>query len=286
MSRFQNLHLADFSLYSQYRTLFKTNVSSAQAILSNSQLDNKVFGASEINDITDDISDLENYYYDNIPDRLSDLLSDLNGEIGELKYCGNYSSSTAYKTNNIVNDNNSLYFCLIDNQGSAFEPGYIAMKTTVYYNQSDLYFYYGKTYYSFNTGKLDSGSTISFNKSSKELLINGSSTSYTSSASTHSGTQITLQDYWLTLGLRGAKGYPTLGVQLKGAWNSATSYVAKDVVFINNRLYVAVQSSSNQSPPDNTDYWVLLADYDLAKINVNVNPSNLVEGDIYWQTLS
>ena len=97
MSRFQNLHLADSSLYSQYRTLFKTSISDAQAILSNSQLDNKVFGATQINDITGDIYTLENYYYNNIPERLSSLLSGLDSDIGDLKYIGLYSNSTAYK---------------------------------------------------------------------------------------------------------------------------------------------------------------------------------------------
>ena len=122
MGRFQNLHLADFSLYSQYRTLFKTDVSSAQAILSNSQLNNKAFGASDINDITDDIATIENYYYSNVPLRLSYLLSELGEEIGELKNCGDYSTSVAYKKKNIVNYNNQLYFCLEDNQGEPFSP--------------------------------------------------------------------------------------------------------------------------------------------------------------------
>ena len=162
----------------------------------------------------------------------------------------------------------------------------MAYVTTTPYSYEDLYFQYGKSYYTFFVEKLPPGSYISFNKSNKNLYVDNKAVSYTESYTTYSGTNIVLQDYWLYLGLRGAKGYPTLGVQLKGAWNSATSYAGKDVVFINNRLYVAVQPSSNQSPPDNTYYWVLLADYDLAKINVNVNPSNLVEGDIYWQTLS
>lgn len=164
--------------------------------------------------------------------------------------------------------------------------GNIAYITTISYNHEDLYFQYGKVYYTFYVDKLPSGSYISFDKSNKNLYVDNEAVSYTESYTTYSGTNIVLQDYWLYLGLRGAKGYPTLGVQLIGAWDASTSYSEKDVVYINNRLYIAVQSSSNQSPPDNTDYWVLLADYNLAKINFDVNISNLEVGDIDWETLS
>lgn len=111
--KYQNLHLADLSVYKQYRTLFRTNILGAQQLLSNSQLTNKVFNASNINDMTSDLLDIENYYYDNIPSYLGSLLSTFNGNINNLKYKGVYSSSTAYYPNNIVAYNNDLYYCKI-----------------------------------------------------------------------------------------------------------------------------------------------------------------------------
>lgn len=215
--KYQNLHLADFELFKQYRTLFKTNVLSAQQLLEDSQLDNKKVTADDINDMTDDISAIESYYYDNIPDYLNTLLSNYNTNISHLVYCGAYNSSTTYYPNNIVKYNDSLYYC-----------------------------------------KITSGSV--------------------------SGKVPTNTSYWLYLGLQGEQGFPTLGLTLKGRWNGTTSYVEKDVVTFSDRIYVAIQSSTNQIPSSTGDYWELLADFDISKINLS--DTNLVEGDIYWQELS
>lgn len=218
MAKYQNLHLADFSLFQQYRTLFRTNILGAQQLLSNSQLENKVIQASEINDMTSDISTIENYYYTNIPTRLNTLLSTFNSNVSHLIYRGTYSSSATYYFNNIVSYNSQLYYC-----------------------------------------KISSGSSIS-----NKVPTNTS--------------------YWVYLGLQGDQGYPTLGINLKGKWNSTTTYAQKDVVAYSDRLYVARQASTNQIPVSTSSYWGLLADYDISKINFS--NTNLVEGDIYWQELS
>lgn len=118
MAKYQNLHLADYSIYTQYRTLFRTNILGAQQLLSNSQLDNKKIQASEINDMTSDISTIENYYYNNIPAQLNSLLSAYNTDISHLIYKGTYSSSTTYYFNNIVLYNNNLYYCKISSGSS------------------------------------------------------------------------------------------------------------------------------------------------------------------------
>lgn len=47
-------------------------------------------------------------------------------------------------------------------------------------------------------------------------------------------------------------------LSIKGAWSSATSYNVGDVVSLNGTSYVAVASSTNQSPP-NATYWAVLA---------------------------
>jgi hypothetical protein len=103
--------LADFSLYKQYRTLFKTNILGAQQLLSNSNLNNKFISASDINDATSRLETLEEYYYSNIPGYLTTLLANFNNDIKNLVYKGTYDSSTAYYTNNVVNYNNDLYYC-------------------------------------------------------------------------------------------------------------------------------------------------------------------------------
>ena len=217
MAKYQNLHLADYSLYTQYRTLFRTNILGAQQILENSQLDNKVLRASGINDITDDIATLEGYYYTNVPNQLNILLTAYNQDINRLKYRGTYSSSATYYLNNIVEYSNELYYC----------------------------------------------------KSTEGAISNIAPTNTT---------------YWLYLGLQGQQGYPTLGISLKGQWDSTTTYAAKDVVVYDNRLYVGRQASTNEIPVSTSSYWGLLADYDISKINFST--TNLVKGDIYWEELN
>ena len=215
--KYQNLHLADMTLFGQYRTLFKTNILSAQQLLEDSQLENKFVEADDINDMTGDISTIENYYYNNVPVYLGTLLSTFNGNVDNLKFIGEYSPTTDYYPNNIVEYNGSLYYCKI-------LTGKISAKTPT------------------NTG------------------------------------------FWVYLGLRGKQGHPTLGLTLKGVWDSATTYSEKDVVTYSDRIYVATQSSSGEIPISTSSYWSLLADFDIAKINFS--DTNLVKGDIYWQELS
>ena len=115
MANYQNLHLADKTLFNQYRTLFKTNVSSAQEILDDSQLALKSFRASDHNDLASDISTLENNYYTNVPTRLNSLLTNFNNDVSKIKDRGTYSSSTSYYQYNVVSyvvsGNTNLYMC-------------------------------------------------------------------------------------------------------------------------------------------------------------------------------
>lgn len=215
MANFQNLHLADRTFYLNYRTLFKTDISGAHEILEESDLNNKVLGASEMNDITDRINDIETYYSDNVPVKLNDYITNFDGDISRLTYVGDYSSSSTYYFNNIVSYNSQLYYC-----------------------------------------KIASGEAIS--------NIAPTNTSY-----------------WVYLGLRGEKGAAGLGIVLKSQWDSATSYSAKDVVAYNNYLYVATDASTNQVPSSNSEYWILLMDYQVSKITTDENNVNI--SDIYMQ---
>lgn len=115
MANYQNLHLADKTLFDQFRTLFKTNVSSAQEILDNSQLALKSFRANDHNDLASDIITLENNYYTNVPTRLNSLLTNFNNDVSKIQYRGIYSSSTSYYQYNVVSyavsGNTNLYMC-------------------------------------------------------------------------------------------------------------------------------------------------------------------------------
>lgn len=113
MKRFQNLHLADRSLFTQYRTLFKTDIPAAQNILKNTQLQTKLLRASQFNDTTGRVVTVENYYYDNIPQKLYNLQEQMTEDAQSIKYVGEYSTEQTYYFNNIVSLNNELYYCKI-----------------------------------------------------------------------------------------------------------------------------------------------------------------------------
>lgn len=133
MANYQNLHLADKTLFNQYRTLFKTNISSAQEILDDSQLALKSFRADDHNDLASDISTLENNYYTNVPTRLNSLLTNFNNDISKIKYRGTYSSSTSYYQYNVVSyvvsGNTNLYMCKLPS-GTSVISNIIPTNTT------------------------------------------------------------------------------------------------------------------------------------------------------------
>ena len=135
MANYQNLHLADKTLFNQYRTLFKTNVSSAQEILDDSQLALKSFRADDHNDLASDISTLENNYYTNVPTRLNSLLANFNNDVSKIKDRGTYSSSTSYYQYNVVSyvvsGNTNLYMCKLPSGTSVISN--IAPTNTTYW---------------------------------------------------------------------------------------------------------------------------------------------------------
>ena len=120
---YQNLHLADKSLFTQYRTLFKTNITNAHAVLEDSQLEGKSFLAGDYNDLADDIHTLENNYYSNVPETLSSLLSAFNLDVTRIVYRGTYSSSATYYLYNVVSYTTggatNLYLCKPSNHSTA-----------------------------------------------------------------------------------------------------------------------------------------------------------------------
>lgn len=120
---YQNLHLADKSLFTQYRTLFKTNITNAHAVLEDSQLEGKSFLAGDYNDLADDIHTLENNYYSNVPETLNSLLSAFNLDVTRIVYRGTYSSSATYYLYNVVSYTTggatNLYLCKPANHSTA-----------------------------------------------------------------------------------------------------------------------------------------------------------------------
>ena len=56
-------------------------------------------------------------------------------------------------------------------------------------------------------------------------------------------------------GAEGAAGAAGAGVTWKGAWSSATAYVANDVVYYNGIAYLSILAGTNKTPNTETSYW-------------------------------
>lgn len=90
--------------------------------------------------------------------------------------------------------------------------------------------------------------------------------------------------YWVYLGLRGERGAPYINAQIKYQWNSSIEYAIHDVVIIDNVLYIATASSTNQYPPVATNYWEILVTLPKPKIVVSSTPpsGNMLYDGMIW----
>ena len=96
------------------------------------------------------------------------------------------------------------------------------------------------------------------------------------------GTLPTNTNYWLYLGLKGADGNPSLGVDYKGAWSSSTSYNEFDMVVYQNLIYVAKGTNINEIPKNNPTQWFLAMD--IMKQGIYISTSGamgLSNGDLW-----
>lgn len=86
------------------------------------------------------------------------------------------------------------------------------------------------------------------------VLYNGDVYMYT--ANTPSiGNLPTNTAYWYNLGLKGAEGAPSLGLNLRYNWQSNLQYNPKDVVYYGDSMYWAKQTSTGEVPSYTTDRW-------------------------------
>lgn len=82
-------------------------------------------------------------------------------------------------------------------------------------------------------------------------------------------------DYWVEIGLLGQKGEPGIGVNLRYTWDSLVTYNALDVVYYNNKLWVATIQNTNVTPGTETTWQTLTGSI----VTVD-NPGNYYVGDL------
>lgn len=115
------------------------------------------------------------------------------------------------------------------------------------------------------------------------VLYNGDVYMYT--ANTPSiGNLPTDTAYWYNLGLKGAEGAPSLGLNLRYNWQSNLQYNPKDVVYYGDSLYWAKQTSTGEVPSTSTNYWGILIQNLPADITVSQStPTKPYKGQLWWQ---
>lgn len=90
-------------------------------------------------------------------------------------------------------------------------------------------------------------------------------------------------DYWLLVGLRGAQGAPSVGLNLRYGWNSVVEYNPLDLVFYGDSSWAAVYTNTNQPPSIDSQYWIRFAEHKPVKIESSIpQPTQTYIGQIWF----
>lgn len=103
-----------------------------------------------------------------------------------------------------------------------------------------------------------------------------------------SGNLPTDTNYWVEINIRGEKGNPGLGVNLKYDWDFTIEYQPLDVVYYNNALWVAKVQNVNVIP-SNGATWEIFLPFKLIKIYSNTTAptgDDLYKGAIWFEMLT
>ena len=91
------------------------------------------------------------------------------------------------------------------------------------------------------------------------------------------------ENYWILIGLRGAKGAPGVGLNLRYDWSSFTEYNPLDLVFYGDSSWVAVQTNTNQPPSAYSQYWFRFAEHKPVGIEYSTTqPTQTYIGQIWF----
>ena len=112
--QFEDIHLSDTQLYALFRQYYVAgNYAEALNVLSqNPQLDLKAVTADNLNELSERVYGMENVYYVEVEQYLSNLLQSMQTDVNNLANENQYSATQQYYENNFVYYNNDVYFCI------------------------------------------------------------------------------------------------------------------------------------------------------------------------------
>lgn len=117
----EDIHLSDKEIWNNFQQYYLAGqYEEAINYLNNnlSSVKNKITNATLINNLNNALVILQNYYYNNVEDKLSELMKSYDDEIENFVNKGVYTIGVTYYPLNFVFDNNgNLYICIKENTG-------------------------------------------------------------------------------------------------------------------------------------------------------------------------
>ena len=259
MKRVQDISISDSNLKSQYVNDFlNENYNEAFNLINNNNFETKKITYDFFEELSSKLYNLENFYFQNVPEFLSDKLEEIQYFINNLIFLGEWNSSTVYKAYNLVSYENSIYMYIGENPESGNIPilgGNVSLIINTIIDTQN----------SSNNGIIIEGGIIDNNGilSTDNLFI---------------------RSPWLKLDIRGAKGAIGIGLNYIGNWNSSLSYNQYDAVFYNNSLWACKVVNQNIIPQNGT-YWDEVFKIHKAKIEDYSSITNPYNGLICFEII-
>ena len=123
MKRVQDIFISYNNLKSQYVDNFlNENYNEAFNLINNNNLKTKRITIDFFNEISSKLYNMEDLYFQNIPEFLSDKLDNIQYFIDNLIFLGEWDADTVYKAYNLVIYDNSIYMYIDENPSSGYLP--------------------------------------------------------------------------------------------------------------------------------------------------------------------
>lgn len=123
MKRYQDIHIGDLPLKSEYIKAFNDGeYQKAEGIANSSNFSSKVFNAEIFNDVSEVLSNIEEHRDLGVEEKLENLASAFDDSINKLIYKGNWNNTVTYTAYNFVMYNNLIYAYINPTPSSGIVP--------------------------------------------------------------------------------------------------------------------------------------------------------------------
>lgn len=95
--------------------------------------------------------------------------------------------------------------------------------------------------------------------------------------------------YWQQLTIQGLKGTAnTTTTSYAGVWDSATAYIANQIVEYNNQLWLCTTANSNQAPTSSSTYWsnIMSLTQQIIYPMQTTQPTGQIVGEWWYQIIT